>query len=273
MTGLLAGCLALAIACAEQARLGLRRTAPWAAPAFALGYGMLTYLLAGSAAGAAAVAGLGLLGASAAELAFRRRGPSLGTAFAVVASPYAAAWAALAALRPAARPRVAAFLLLVWARAGLGGPSAPGVHGLTRALAVAAAYVFCGAGATFLTRSALDGYAAQFSALSRAGPAEAAAAREPDGRRRRPGGGGTRGPDAEDPGLLRAGRLIGELERFLTLSLALTGNFTAIGFVVAAKSVARFDLARRHGEYFLVGTLCSIGTAVAAGLLASRIGR
>lgn len=41
----------------------------------------------------------------------------------------------------------------------------------------------------------------------------------------------------------------------------------AVGFVLAAKSVARFEMIREHAEYFLVGTLTSTGLALTVGLM------
>jgi hypothetical protein len=65
------------------------------------------------------------------------------------------------------------------------------------------------------------------------------------------------------------GRMIGILERMLTLTLVLIGQWGALGFVMAAKSIARFrDLEQREfSEYYLIGTLASILVAAASGLL------
>jgi hypothetical protein len=64
------------------------------------------------------------------------------------------------------------------------------------------------------------------------------------------------------------GKWIGILERILLLTLVLHGAWSAIGFVLAAKSVARFKELddRRFGEYYLVGTLTSVLVAVGTGL-------
>lgn len=66
-----------------------------------------------------------------------------------------------------------------------------------------------------------------------------------------------------------AGEVIGVLERYLTALLVAAGGWTAVGFVVAAKAAARFPLfkERAFAEYFLIGTLTSVGLAIAAGLL------
>ena len=69
------------------------------------------------------------------------------------------------------------------------------------------------------------------------------------------------------------GKWIGILERILLLTLVLHDAWGAIGFVLAAKSVARFKELddRRFGEYYLVGTLTSVLVAVASGLAVSWV--
>lgn len=76
--------------------------------------------------------------------------------------------------------------------------------------------------------------------------------------------------EKEKFGVPRAGKYIGFLERTLTLVAILAGNFEFIGFLVAAKSIARFPEIRgasRFAEYYIVGTLTSISIAIAGGLL------
>lgn len=64
-----------------------------------------------------------------------------------------------------------------------------------------------------------------------------------------------------------AGALIGNLERLLTLILVIFGQFDAVGFVVAAKSLLRFkDTDTAKTEYVLAGTFLSFGIAVVLGL-------
>ena len=65
----------------------------------------------------------------------------------------------------------------------------------------------------------------------------------------------------------QTGRIIGILERTLIYILILGGQFTAIGFIMAAKGFTRFkELDRRDfAEYVLVGTLCSTLFAVIIG--------
>ena len=64
------------------------------------------------------------------------------------------------------------------------------------------------------------------------------------------------------------GRAIGALERALTLTLVLLGEYGAVGWIIAAKSLARFKALedREFAEYFLIGTLASFLLAVLAGL-------
>jgi hypothetical protein len=64
------------------------------------------------------------------------------------------------------------------------------------------------------------------------------------------------------------GRAIGALERALTLTLVLLGEYTAVGWIIAAKSLARFKQLedREFAEYFLVGTLSSFLLALLVGL-------
>lgn len=65
-----------------------------------------------------------------------------------------------------------------------------------------------------------------------------------------------------------AGALIGNLERVLTLCFVLIGQYEAIGFVIAAKSLLRYkDGDTPKSEYVLAGTLLSFGIAIIIGLL------
>lgn len=66
------------------------------------------------------------------------------------------------------------------------------------------------------------------------------------------------------------GRLIGSIERVLLLAMVATGNWAAMGFVIAAKSLVRsreFENNRTFAEYFLIGTLTSSALAIVAGAL------
>lgn len=68
------------------------------------------------------------------------------------------------------------------------------------------------------------------------------------------------------------GVYVGLLERLLTLLFLISGQYSAIGFVLVAKSIARFrDLEdRQFAEYYLVGTLLSL-TLATAGYLALQV--
>ncbi len=67
----------------------------------------------------------------------------------------------------------------------------------------------------------------------------------------------------------RVGATIGVLERILVVVFVLTGTEAAIGFVVAAKTLARFRLLddRDFAEYYLLGTLASVAVAIITALV------
>lgn len=73
---------------------------------------------------------------------------------------------------------------------------------------------------------------------------------------------------AEEQEAVGAGELIGVLERLVTFALVLNGALAAVGFVIAAKAAARFPefKDKAFAEYFLIGTLTSVGTALVFGL-------
>jgi len=77
------------------------------------------------------------------------------------------------------------------------------------------------------------------------------------------------GPSPSGPA--RIGEAIGVLERLLVVAFVLTGSLAAIGFVVAAKTLARFKQLddRAFAEYYLLGTLASVSIALASALLAA----
>lgn len=66
-------------------------------------------------------------------------------------------------------------------------------------------------------------------------------------------------------GLKQGGATIGNLERTLIFLLILIGQPGAIGFLVAAKSILRFEEAKKQelAEYVLIGTLLSFTLAIA----------
>lgn len=77
----------------------------------------------------------------------------------------------------------------------------------------------------------------------------------------------------EQQGLEQAGKWIGYIERWLIISFVLMGQYTGIGFLLAAKSVFRIGDLTRHKdhkitEYMLLGSLYSVATALAIGQLA-----
>lgn len=79
-------------------------------------------------------------------------------------------------------------------------------------------------------------------------------------------------PSEPDQSLEDAGKYIGILERLFVFTFIVTGNWEAVGFLIAAKSVFRFgDLRkskeRKLTEYILIGTLLSFGTAMICGLI------
>ena len=64
------------------------------------------------------------------------------------------------------------------------------------------------------------------------------------------------------------GRAIGALERGLAFTLVLLGEYGAVGWIIAAKSLARFKALedREFAAYFLIGTLASFLLAVLSGI-------
>jgi len=63
-----------------------------------------------------------------------------------------------------------------------------------------------------------------------------------------------------------AGRMIGLLERAMIFFMVLVGEPTGIGFLIAAKSILRFNAAsetHKASEYVIIGTLASFGLALA----------
>ncbi|WP_272148622.1 DUF3307 domain-containing protein [Tenacibaculum aiptasiae] len=77
--------------------------------------------------------------------------------------------------------------------------------------------------------------------------------------------------DKSEDSLENAGKYIGILERFFVFGFILLNQWSAIGLLIAAKSVFRFgDLSRAKDrkltEYILIGTLISFGLAISIGL-------
>jgi hypothetical protein len=76
--------------------------------------------------------------------------------------------------------------------------------------------------------------------------------------------------DVNKEGLAKAGMWIGLLERFLILTFILIDQFTAVGLLIAAKSILRFsdkENTQKKTEYVLIGTLMSFSASFVLGLL------
>lgn len=61
------------------------------------------------------------------------------------------------------------------------------------------------------------------------------------------------------------GRRIGTAERFIMFILIYLNQYSAIGLVLTAKSIARYDQItkdEKFAEYYLLGTLTSVGITV-----------
>lgn len=66
------------------------------------------------------------------------------------------------------------------------------------------------------------------------------------------------------------GRVIGTVERAIMLILIYMNQYAAIGLVLTAKSIARYDKITKEkdfAEYYLLGTLISLGVVIACGVL------
>lgn len=70
-------------------------------------------------------------------------------------------------------------------------------------------------------------------------------------------------------GELKMGNLIGKLERVIVTILVLLNQYAAIGFVLTAKSIARFKQLedKNFAEKYLVGTLASLSFALIAAII------
>lgn len=72
----------------------------------------------------------------------------------------------------------------------------------------------------------------------------------------------------QETSLVRAGAMIGYLERTLILTFILLDEFTAVGFILALKAAYRFKDTGDHpqAEYMLMGTFLSLLLTLAIGL-------
>lgn len=67
-----------------------------------------------------------------------------------------------------------------------------------------------------------------------------------------------------------AGRVIGTVERVIMLILIYVNQFAAMGLVLTAKSIARYDRIskdEKFAEYYLLGTLISAGIVIACAVM------
>jgi hypothetical protein len=76
--------------------------------------------------------------------------------------------------------------------------------------------------------------------------------------------------------LQSAGQWIGVLERLLIVTFVLVGQYSAIKFLIEAKSILRFGdkdsrCPRKQSEYILIGTLLSFSFAIYTALIAIKI--
>jgi hypothetical protein len=72
----------------------------------------------------------------------------------------------------------------------------------------------------------------------------------------------------ENQSLPNVGHVIGNVERMLSLVFVMLGQYEAIGFLLAAKSLLRFrETDTVKSEYVLVGTLLSFGIAILVGVI------
>lgn len=80
------------------------------------------------------------------------------------------------------------------------------------------------------------------------------------------------GGEGKVSGLTNAGTWIGYIERVIILTFILLNEYSAIGFLIAAKSVFRFsggvkdNHERKLTEYILIGTLISFSLAILTGI-------
>jgi len=74
--------------------------------------------------------------------------------------------------------------------------------------------------------------------------------------------------------LASAGKWIGIAERIIVFILVLNAQYSAIGLLVTAKGIIRFNEKDRQEiktEYLVIGTLASIGMAIITGLIAKAL--
>ena len=82
--------------------------------------------------------------------------------------------------------------------------------------------------------------------------------------------------DRSATSLSEAGKWIGVFERILVLTFVINNHFEGIGFLIAAKSVLRFNdfkggNMRKETEYVLIGTLMSFASSIIIGTLVNLL--
>lgn len=82
--------------------------------------------------------------------------------------------------------------------------------------------------------------------------------------------------DKKAESLSNAGQYLGYIERVLVLTFVLNGQYTAVGFVLAAKSIFRMgDLREAHDrkftEYVMLGSLFSMSIALFTGFVVAKL--
>ena len=75
----------------------------------------------------------------------------------------------------------------------------------------------------------------------------------------------------EKKGLESAGKLIGFSERIIIFSLILVNQYTALGLIVATKSIFRLREGSNEAEYYLVGSMLSFSAAIIVGLVVKQL--
>jgi len=83
-------------------------------------------------------------------------------------------------------------------------------------------------------------------------------------------------PDHSATSLSEAGKWIGIFERILVLTFVIVNHFEGIGFLIAAKSILRFndikgDNMRKEAEYVLIGTLMSFASSIVIGIFVTLL--
>ena len=78
--------------------------------------------------------------------------------------------------------------------------------------------------------------------------------------------------DRTNTSLSEAGKWIGMFERILVFTFVINNHFEGIGFLIAAKSILRFNdikgsEVRKEAEYVLIGTLMSFASSIIIGIV------